>query len=257
MIDKKLRLSGLEFLTELNGKTFDEISRRYQRRIREYTINFYKVHSGTPTQVVYNIFQRINTTGITLNKQEIRNAMVKPQEREILQELAEHSMMTKMMGDLSTRMIDQELILRFWAFYHFDYFDKANKKAIAPFLDRAMEQIKSATVEEVQELRLAFSTAIHRCNELLGDNAFVKDITSPNKRKNAPLFETLMVNLAKLQQGDFELLLVRREQVIAAMKSLLVDEAFFGAITYSTQKEAHVRIRHNKVNELIKGVLNA
>src|SRR6266852_5027276 len=35
MIDKQLRLSGLEFLKSLEGKSYDELPRHYQRRIAE------------------------------------------------------------------------------------------------------------------------------------------------------------------------------------------------------------------------------
>jgi cell division protein ZapA (FtsZ GTPase activity inhibitor) len=257
VIDKKLHLSGLEFLTDLNGKSYDELHRSYQRRIKECAITVYKIKPGTPADVKYSVFRRINTGGMTLNNQEIRNAMVSAKDRNILKELAHNSLMNEMMGDLSKRMIDQELVLRFWAFYSFDYFDKNHKKAIAPFLDMAMAQITNATPEQHQELREAFTTAINRCHELLQEKAFVKDLEKPTKRKNSALFEVWMVSLARLTYQEFELLLVRKKELITGIGTLLENEDFYGAITYSTQKEGHVRIRYDKVNQLIRGVLNA
>ena len=43
VIDKKLRLNGLEFLTDLNGKTFDKLHRQYQRRIEECPVTVYMI----------------------------------------------------------------------------------------------------------------------------------------------------------------------------------------------------------------------
>ncbi|MEJ2419335.1 MAG: DUF262 domain-containing protein, partial [Exilibacterium sp.] len=137
VIIKKLRLSGLEFLTNLNGKTYDQLPLTYQRRIKECPITVYMIKPGTPDDVKYSVFRRINTGGLTLNNQEIRNAMAKPRDRELLEELANLGYSKAMLGDLSKRMKDQELVLRFWAFYRFDYLDSENKKEIAPFLDMA------------------------------------------------------------------------------------------------------------------------
>jgi Protein of unknown function DUF262 len=43
MSDKTLRLCGLEYLTNLEGKTYDEIERRYQRRIEETQVKLFRI----------------------------------------------------------------------------------------------------------------------------------------------------------------------------------------------------------------------
>ncbi|MDQ2716658.1 MAG: DUF262 domain-containing protein, partial [Chloroflexota bacterium] len=43
MIEKSLRLSGLEFLRHLNGKSYDELPRNYQRRIAETQVTVYLI----------------------------------------------------------------------------------------------------------------------------------------------------------------------------------------------------------------------
>jgi len=259
VIDKKLRLSGLEFLTDLNGKDYGGLHRIYQRRIKECPLTVYLIKPGTPPEVKYSIFRRINTGGMTLNNQEIRNAMAKPADRQLLKELAGHECMRLTLGDLSKRMTDQELVLRFWAFYQFDYFDKSNKKAIAIFLDKAMDEIKSGDESYRENLKQTFDKAISRCFRLLGERAFEKGSASggSRKRKNTTLFEVWMVSLAKLNDEEVKHIEDNKELFRKKIKALSDDAEFLNAITYATQKGDHVKIRYERIENLINEVIHA
>ncbi|EAQ63242.1 hypothetical protein MED121_24204 [Marinomonas sp. MED121] len=256
VLDKKLRLNGLEFLIELNGKTFDKLHRQYQRRIEECPVTVYMIKPGTPEDVKYSVFRRINTGGLTLNNQEIRNALAKPRDRELLEKLANSTCSKAMLGDLSKRMKDQELVLRFWAFYRFDYLDPKNKKEIASFLDKAMEDIKKGDDAYRAEFKTKYSTAIERCHQLLGEKGFEKNPNSRRRSKNATLFEVWMIMLAKLTESEFNHLVSRQFEFQEKARDLLEDAEFINAISYSTQRKEHVEIRYEKVNSLIKKVLN-
>ncbi len=255
VIDKTLRLSDLEFLTELNGKLYDELPRIYQRRIEECTLTAYLIRSGTPDNVKYSVFRRINTGGLTLNNQEIRNALAKPRDRALLQELTQHSDFKLLLGNLSKRMKDQELVLRFWAFYKFEYLDPKNKKEMSLFLDRAMDEIKKADDQYLKSIKLIFDKAIQRCSRLLGETAFEREPSS-RSRKNAALFEVWMVSLAKLSDAEFEKILLNCIKFRENANQLFRDAIYSNAITYSTQKKDHVQTRYQKINELIKRFLD-
>ncbi len=256
VIEKNLRLRGMEFLTNLNGLTYDKLDRNYQRRIKEYPIAIYKIKPGTPDDVKYSLFRRINTGGLTLNNQEIRNALAQPRDRKILEELTQLESSKAMLGDLSKRMKDQELVLRFWAFYQFNYLDPNNKKELASFLDRAMEKIKTGDEQYRSEFKNKYSIAIDRCHKLLGKNGFAKKPSEAPHFKNSTLFEVWMVVLAKLSELDYSNLLGKKSTFEKKVSTLLTDGEFFNAISFSTQKKDHVEIRYNKINSLISEVLN-
>jgi hypothetical protein len=59
--DKTLKLCELEYLTKLQGKTFDELERQYQRRIEELRVRVYLIKPGTPAEVKQSIIDRIKT----------------------------------------------------------------------------------------------------------------------------------------------------------------------------------------------------
>lgn len=75
IVDKKLKLKNMEFLSELEGKKFDELGRNFQRIIEETQLITYQMEPQTPKEVRYSIFSRINTGGLILNPQEIRQAL--------------------------------------------------------------------------------------------------------------------------------------------------------------------------------------
>lgn len=74
-VTKRLKLKGLQFLTSLNGKGVDELDRTQIRRLKGLKITVNKLRKGTPPEVKLAIFQRVNTAGIPLNYQEMRNAL--------------------------------------------------------------------------------------------------------------------------------------------------------------------------------------
>ena len=60
-IDKTLVLNNLQFLTNLNGVSYDELDRTQVRRLKSLKITINTLRKRTPTNVKYVIFQRVNT----------------------------------------------------------------------------------------------------------------------------------------------------------------------------------------------------
>uniref|UniRef100_UPI004057B880 GmrSD restriction endonuclease domain-containing protein n=1 Tax=Candidatus Electronema sp. TaxID=2698783 RepID=UPI004057B880 len=140
---EKLRLRGLEYLGVLTGKTYDDLPRPHQRRIDECSVTLFLIQPGTPDEVKFSIFRRVNTGGLTLNFQEIRNALTSQILRDYLRELAGDTYMKKTIGTKTKRMQDQELVLRFLAFYTMDY--SQSKKNITVFLNEMMKVLEKTS----------------------------------------------------------------------------------------------------------------
>ena len=80
-------LSGLEYMNQLEGLVYQELPRQMQRRIEETQLVIHIIEDGTPEDVMINIFKRINTGGIELTQQEIRNAVYAGEARQFLYDL--------------------------------------------------------------------------------------------------------------------------------------------------------------------------
>jgi len=256
VIDNNLRLRGLEFLNDLTGSTYEQLPRKYKRRIKEYPITILQDKTRYARDVKYIVFRRINTGGLILNNQEIRNALAPSEVRELLKELTRLEASRTMLGDLSKRMRDQELVLRFWAFFRFDYLDPSNKKEMASFLDRAMEEIKQGDTDYKKNFKKIFAMAIERCLTLLGENGFAKDPDEKPTFKNSTLFEVWMVTLAKINEEQFDKLKNNKSKFTKKVGELLKNDGFIQAISYSTQKRDHVELRYDKVDKLVSEVSN-
>jgi hypothetical protein len=118
VIDRTLVLDGLEFLSECEGKKFDQLPRNLQRRILETQVTVFLIQENTPPEVKFNIFKRINTGGLPLSSQEIRHALHQGTASALLQDLAESAEFRTATneGIRDDRMGDRECVLRLLAF---------------------------------------------------------------------------------------------------------------------------------------------
>jgi uncharacterized protein with ParB-like and HNH nuclease domain len=134
------KLTNLEFWKDYEGKNYNELPPHIQNRILETVFTFTVINPGTPEEVRRNIFKRINTGGLPLSSQEIRNALYMGHSSVLLKELSQYPEFKRAMGGVvkSLRMEDRELILRFLAFFVRDYMTYKKTISIDNFLSDTM-----------------------------------------------------------------------------------------------------------------------
>ena len=249
-------LTQLEYLTKLNGKCYEELPRPMQRRINETQFVVNIIEPGTPEEVMFNIFSRINTGGMTLNGQEIRHALHPGPIRDCLKGLAgteeflnatAHSLSKK-------RMEDRECVLRFLAF-HIDSWEKYNANDLNGYLGTAMKKINKMVPSERNELLDDFKKAMRAASNIFGENAFRKRYKLQETRRrpiNKALLEAWGVGLARRSLEEIQILIGNREEVIGRFVSLMSsDREFETAISSSTGAPKRVRKRFGAIDQLI------
>lgn len=255
--EKKLKLSGLEYLTNLEGKTFEQIERRYQRRIEETQVTVYLIDRGTPPEVKYNIFKRINTGGEPLSPQELRHALNPGKAARFLADLAaspEFQQVVKLGDTRKMRMDDREFILGFLAFTLTSYQDfKENNRDT--FLTKALAKTNKLTDEDLKSLETKFKKTMIAACEIFGKDAFRK-ISQKQKRQypvNKALFEAWSVNLSNLTDEQIKLLKIRNIEVINKFSTLVDNDKDF--LISISQAVAKVEYRFSTIEKLINEVL--
>jgi hypothetical protein len=262
VIDQSLKLSKLEFLTQLDGKTFNELPRNLQRRIIETQITVYLIEKGTPIAVKFNIFKRINTGGLPLSLQEIRHALNQGKSTKLLEKLAESTEFRQVMyGSISgKRMLDREFVLRFLAFVIFPYSEyKATE--FDGFLSEVMTVINKMSDLEINDLEVKFKNAMQAADQIFGNDAFRKRFKPYQLRKpiNKALFESWSVNLSKLSCEQVAILVERREELKSGFIFLMNERSevpsFDASISQGTGDLSKVKRRFSAIEKLIKEIL--
>lgn len=258
VLDRQLKLQRLEYLGSFNDHSYDELPRPMQRRVEETQLYCHIIQPGTPPEVMFNVFNRINTGGKPLLPQEIRHALNPGQARDFINELArEPTFLEATNRSVSPkRMADRECALRFVAFYRSlsEY-----KGDLDGFLVTAMRSLNRATEGELATLRKRFHAAMKLASVLFGSDAFRRPSqagATTRKPVNKPLFESWAVNLARVAEQRLDRRLMdRRKQVRAAFVALMNDEEFEQSISIGTQWATRVRIRFGRIEELIRRVI--
>jgi len=260
--DKSLKLSDLEFLTQLEGKDFNELPRNLQRRIIETQVTVYLIEKGTPSAVKFNIFKRINTGGLPLSLQEIRHALNIGASTKFLENLASSTEFKKATAykNFGQRMTDREFILRFLAFVIHPY-NEYQATEFDSFLSDVMAEINGMNEQDLNGLKIKFNQAMAAASEIFGTDAFRKRFRQDASRLpiNKALFESWSVSLSSLTNDQIQTLIERKEQLkegfIRLMNDREVKPEFESAISQGTGDTRKVKRRFSAIEQLIQEVL--
>ncbi len=252
-VSGKFKLSGLEYLgREYNKKVFKELDIKYVQRIYRTQIAVNILDARSPKKVIYDIFRRVNTGGVNLNPQEMRNAICKQETRDFLIKSTKNKnylMATR--GKIKDERMDaQELVLRFYAFYMSYNYDKEcvyyDYKNISTMLDVQIENLNKYSHEKLDVLYKKFDEAMRRCYLLFGEYAFSKIGWKNNEiiRKadyiNKSLFSSfsILIMHPKFDNIDFK---KNQKKILKELAlKLTKDHVYFNSLTAGTGDKRNV-----------------
>lgn len=253
-VNKTLKLNNLEFLTQLDGLGWEDLPTDFQRLIEESQVVIYKIMPGTPTDVKFNIFKRINTGGLMLEPQEIRHALFQGTPAKFIAELAKlPGFITATNGKISSdRMLDRDFANRFLAFYLFSYEDY--QPDLDTFMSKAMAALNQLNEEQLNKIKRDFEEAMVMASAIFGREAFRKIYHQYDRLPpiNKALFDTLSSHFAKLGSHEKNLLVEKDNEFRSSLYNKLeMDGKFFSSVTSSTGDRGKVLYRHKVVSQLI------
>ena len=212
---KIFRLKGLSERSEYNGKTFEDLSTRDQRRLRNSTlraINIKQLKPNDEAESVFHIFERLNTGGTHLKPQEIRNAVYRGNIVNQLWDLNENENWQKILKlknpDKSQK--DVELILRLFSL--FENWQNYEKPMLR-WLNKYMSINRDFDNSKAERFKTEFSRATKIINENIErpfrpknviNSAVLEAVTIAIMEDSSISSDTLSENYEKLlQNNDF------------------------------------------------------
>lgn len=251
VVDKTLKLKDMEFFPELNGCTYEKLPRTFQRRIDETVINVYLVNHSTPENVKFNIFKRINTGGLALEPQEIRNALFQGQATIFLQQCANmECFINATAGSVkSERMLDREFVLRYVSFCYLDL-DKYTGN-IDEFLNEGMKYLNHIDIGQLEIIRKEFEFVMESVYEIMGKNAFRKICEDGRRRPvNKVIYESWCYVIRTLSKLQVDILVEKKELVRERYMKVCESSDYLYLLKVPDKKAVYARI--DVISRLIK-----
>ncbi len=260
IVYKTLILQDLEFLAQFNQKGYDQLPRELHRRIKTTPLTVYLVEKGTPDEVKFNIFKRINTGGLVLTPQEIRHALNQGVPAQFVAELADESLFKEATCWIvkSDRMEDRDFVTRFVSFYLIPY--EEYEPDLDSFMTKGMKAIRlKTTVDSRKHLKAAFLRSMQTSIEIFGIDAFRKRKARGDRRKplNKALFETVSVAFSRLDDQQTTILLQKKDIFTDKFIAVNNDPRFEHSLSSGTGQRESVLIRFSQIEKIIKETIES
>lgn len=258
-------LHGLEYLKDLEGRTFDDLEVSLRRRFQQTQIFVNIIEPQTPDDVKFDVFRRLNTGGGLLTAQEIRHCMSRERSRSFLKRLVDSpafATATDHAFKQEKRMADRELALRFLAFRHLGSVDAYQRfDGLDPFLLDFIRQVDGPKdgkpiIDDAGLARLAadFEQSMQSATIVFGNAAFRKYPIGVDRRGpiNRALFESWSVALADYQP---EKLRQHATSILGKARARMREERYVASITLATGDIAKVLLRFQVAREILQQVV--
>lgn len=251
--ENKFKLTGLEQWSDLNGKTFSDLPPLLKKALDRRRLSAIVILAeSASTEETKNklrrfVFERLNTGGQKLNAQELRNCLYASQFNDLIIELAGNDLFDDIWeiprysdnirgeqiskklceNSLFKRMIDCEIVLRFYAFRQKSYVKGSVKK----ILDDCMVRNRNLTDEQISDYRMLFLTRLEAAYSIFRDRTFrIIDQQYGKPRLSQALFDAVMIAIDREYQL-VPLLIERRKIVISSLDKKLEETKIYELVT--------------------------
>jgi hypothetical protein len=225
-------LKGLK-KRDWDGQTYAELDDKFKKRIRNAVINTTIVEDiDTKPKVVHDLFHRLNTGGMALTDQEIRNCVYSGSFNKLLIDLNKNQSWRKLLGTAipDKRLRDTELVLRFFALFHSV---KSYEPSMKIFLSDFQENLKDLDIEQLKADREIFEKTVQIIIDNIGSDAF-KTTRSINKSMS----DSIMASIAQIITSGKELKNIKENY-----DKLVKDDLYIRYTQSGTSTETNVKGR--------------
>lgn len=255
----RLKLQSLEVFNELNGKSFDDLPTEFQDVIRTRpTLRAVIVLRQSDEDVKYEVFRRLNTGGVRLNPQEIRNSVFTGSLNNLILDISETTKFSKLLGikekaksALFQEMRDCELILRYFAMR--DSW-RTYSGGMKRHLDTYMANNRHANQTQIDSLKTEFFETLDKVYLIFGDHAFQRWQPEKNAWRNQVLAALFDAEMLACREFDIQTIQSKKDKVIPIFQELFSDTNFRKVVDAATNTPSSFIARINIIHTMIKNL---
>ena len=231
----------------LEGKRFRDLETKLRERVEDTSLTLYILDSKAPERAKLDIFERVNS-GAPLTRQQMRNCLYNGPATRFLRDAVEGPLFKRATGESldAQKMRDREAINRFCAFSLLGW-RRYTSGDMDGFLAEGLEAMNQQQ-DQLPALRERFDSAMDFNFRLFGQHAFRKSLLGPPQGSrsvlNIALFDVCSVLIARTDPIG---LVACQDQIRGAIRTLVADDSFAHAITYSTNSRKQVGIRFERM----------
>jgi len=253
-------LKGLEVFSELNGKKVDELPATLQTALEtRANIRAIIILRQSDPDIKYQVFQRLNTGGIRLNPQEIRNsAWPGPLNTMILDESTTPEfhvalgIKDRSKSALYREMRDAEFVLRFLTFKD-DW--STFSGGMGRRLDSFMARNHAMAEGDVEALRAEFREAVAKSVAAFGAHAFRRWVPEKSTWRQQVLAAAFDAEIFAVLDFDKKVLQEHQDELIDGLKALFDDSEFRQSVDAATNTPSYFKDRISILRKMISDVV--
>ena len=240
--NNKLKLTGLDIWPELEGRTYESLPAKIKDGINRRAISTIVVITESLSDPEESlslkqlVFERLNTGGVSLSRQEIRNCIYSGKFNELLLKLSENTIFAKAWdipiddkeelkeNGFYKKMEDVELILRFFALRDIDQYTGNLSKYLDNYM---MKKSLNFSDENIQEFEQVFNQTIELVSNIYQDQLF-KPFDSKTKTHKSKAYkvyyDAVMISFSN-HLSDYQELITRKSAIIDETISLFTQDS--------------------------------
>ncbi len=231
----------------LQGFNIDNLPTNLKINLKRAVCRVEILRGESSTSMKYELFKRLNSGGSKLTPQEIRNAIyrgVNPRLNELLLKVSQSTVfksLTQLSSGKLNELYDQELVLRFFAFYK-------NAQNVNENMEKFLNDFMEETVQDASFKYDVYESLIMRVLELIYQIEDKKIFRNERNLFVPAYFEGILIGVAQnieTYAEDLELL----KSKITQLKS---DNDFKRYSGTASNSRSRIRNRLKRVDEIFK-----
>jgi len=259
--DNDLVLTNLTVFQDVNGKTFSTLPIRLQTVLRtRVTLRSIILLRQSDPKIKYEVFERLNTGGVKLNAQELRNSVHHGKLNDMILEISENKKFHRLLGiknkeksALYQEMRDAELVLRYLTYRN--NLDNFSSKMRAT-MDTFMEQNVNPSEEILTEMKEDFLRTLDIVEACFGENAFQRWQPEYKRWRKSFLASAYDAQMFACREFSLDEVKSKRIEILNGLKGLFSNKNFRIAIDGATNTPRFFNARIDFMKQMLKDVIH-